>query len=185
MGWHDGDLENRISNHLTDVPRDRPHSLGNFNVLLGILDRGVFGINHMIASTMNKGSNSKRSRGRSNQKRNSSNKNQSFDGSGLGGRIRGNAHQVLEKYLALARDTSATDRIAAEGYYQYAEHYYRLLNVQSEAMAERQAGRNEQLLGRNPSSASNNGASNNGKPSSDFQPPKENVAAKEKKRERT
>jgi hypothetical protein len=45
-------------------------------------------------------------------------------------RIRGNAYQVLEKYLALARDaTAAGDRIAAENFYQHAEHYYRLINA--------------------------------------------------------
>lgn len=32
----------------------------------------------------------------------------------------------VEKYLALARDAnSAGDRVAAEGYYQHAEHYFR------------------------------------------------------------
>lgn len=36
----------------------------------------------------------------------------------------------MEKYLAMARDASATgDRVTAENYYQHAEHYYRLLNA--------------------------------------------------------
>lgn len=44
-------------------------------------------------------------------------------------RVRGSAHQVLEKYLAMARDAnSAGDRVAAENYLQHAEHYFRLLN---------------------------------------------------------
>lgn len=56
-------------------------------------------------------------------------RNQTFDSSGPEVRIRGNAHQVLEKYLALARDaTAAGDRIAAENYYQHAEHYFRVIN---------------------------------------------------------
>jgi len=43
--------------------------------------------------------------------------------------VRGNAYQVLEKYLAMARDASAAgDRIASENYLQHAEHYYRLIN---------------------------------------------------------
>jgi hypothetical protein len=55
---------------------------------------------------------------------------QTFDSSGPDVRIRGNAYQVLEKYLALARDaTAAGDRIAAENFYQHAEHYYRLINA--------------------------------------------------------
>lgn len=55
---------------------------------------------------------------------------QTFDSNGPDVRIRGNAYQVLEKYLALARDaTAAGDRIAAENFYQHAEHYYRLINA--------------------------------------------------------
>ena len=39
-------------------------------------------------------------------------------------------HQVWEKYLSLAQDAAVSgDRILAEGYYQHAEHYYRLLNA--------------------------------------------------------
>jgi hypothetical protein len=54
---------------------------------------------------------------------------QTFDSAGPDVRIRGNAYQVLEKYLALARDATAVgDRIAAENFYQHAEHYYRLIS---------------------------------------------------------
>lgn len=43
-------------------------------------------------------------------------------------RIRGNAQQLLEKYKSLARDAAAAgDRIQAEYYMQYADHYYRVL----------------------------------------------------------
>ncbi len=43
--------------------------------------------------------------------------------------MRGNAMQVYEKYVNLARDaTSSGDRIAAESYQQYAEHYFRIIN---------------------------------------------------------
>jgi hypothetical protein len=60
-------------------------------------------------------------------------RNQTFDSNGPEIRIRGNAHQVLEKYLALARDCSAQgDRIAAENYYQHAEHYFRVINNQNQ-----------------------------------------------------
>lgn len=39
----------------------------------------------------------------------------------------------MEKYLTLARDASASgDRIAAENYYQHAEHYYRILNANNQ-----------------------------------------------------
>jgi hypothetical protein len=44
-------------------------------------------------------------------------------------RSRGNAAQLLEKYKALARDAQLSgDRVLAETYLQYAEHYYRVLN---------------------------------------------------------
>ncbi|MBL8702630.1 MAG: DUF4167 domain-containing protein [Alphaproteobacteria bacterium] len=56
-------------------------------------------------------------------------RSQTFDSNGPDVRVRGNAFQILEKYLALARDAqSAGDRIAAENYYQHAEHYFRLIN---------------------------------------------------------
>ncbi len=42
----------------------------------------------------------------------------------------GNVRQVMEKYLALARDaTTAGDRITAEGYFQHADHYYRVMTA--------------------------------------------------------
>lgn len=42
--------------------------------------------------------------------------------------MRGNAHQVFDKYQALAREAAASgDRIQAEAYWQYADHYYRLI----------------------------------------------------------
>ncbi len=60
-------------------------------------------------------------------------RSQTFDSSGPDVRIRGNAYQVLEKYLALARDaTAAGDRISAENFYQHAEHYFRMINANSE-----------------------------------------------------
>lgn len=44
-------------------------------------------------------------------------------------RVRGNAAQLLEKYRQLARDVSqAGDRVTAEYYMQYADHYYRVVN---------------------------------------------------------
>jgi len=60
-------------------------------------------------------------------------RNATYDSNGPDIRIRGNAHQVLEKYLAMARDASAQgDRITAENYYQHAEHYFRLINAQNQ-----------------------------------------------------
>ena len=79
---------------------------------------------------MRQGSNARRPRGRPHRRQNGGiNKNANFDSNGPEGRVRGNAHQVYEKYINLARDaTSAGDRILAESFYQFAEHYYRIVN---------------------------------------------------------
>jgi hypothetical protein len=82
---------------------------------------------------MRQGQNNRRSRGRGQRRQHQNPRQQTFDSSGPEVRIRGNAYQVLEKYLAMARDaTAAGDRIAAENFYQHAEHYYRLINANGE-----------------------------------------------------
>jgi hypothetical protein len=44
--------------------------------------------------------------------------------------VRGNAHQVFDKYQALAREAAASgDRILAEAYWQYADHYFRMIQA--------------------------------------------------------
>ena len=79
---------------------------------------------------MRPNSNFKRNRNRNQSRRNgngSQNKSNNFDSSGPDIRVRGNAIQVNEKYLALANDASTSgDRIKAEGFFQHAEHYYRV-----------------------------------------------------------
>ena len=65
-------------------------------------------------------------------------------GNRLDNRQRGNASQLLEKYKALARDAQqAGDRVTAEYYLQYAEHYYRVLGDYRDKQPEqgRQRGR--------------------------------------------
>ena len=58
---------------------------------------------------------------------------QTFDSNGPNVKIRGNAYQVFERYLALAREAQASgDRVAAENLYQHAEHYFRIMNAQGE-----------------------------------------------------
>ncbi len=81
---------------------------------------------------MKHGSNSRRGRSRNNGKRHPSAKSYNFESSGPDIKVRGTAQQVLEKYLALARDaSSAGDRISAENFFQHAEHYYRILNTEN------------------------------------------------------
>lgn len=79
---------------------------------------------------MKHNANPRRGRNRGNGKRYPAPRNQTFESNGPDGKIRGTAQQVLERYLALGRDAySAGDPITAEGFYQHAEHYYRLLHA--------------------------------------------------------
>lgn len=63
----------------------------------------------------------------------SHNRNQIYDSNGPDVRIRGTAHQVCEKYLALAKDAASVgDVVLAESYLQHAEHYQRIINIWNE-----------------------------------------------------
>ena len=82
----------------------------------------------------------KRSRGRNNGNNPHNNRPrlpqriQTFDSNGPNVKIRGNAYQVFERYVALAREAAASgDRIAAESLYQHAEHYFRVMNANGDA----------------------------------------------------
>ncbi len=76
---------------------------------------------------MKQGSLTHRSRMRHPRKTGNFVRNQTFDSNGGDVKIRGNPQQIIDKYLAMARDAhSSGDRVAAEHYYQHAEHYYRL-----------------------------------------------------------
>lgn len=84
---------------------------------------------------MRPGLNSKRPRNhRPNTRRGPSHgRSQSLDSNGPDIKVRGNASQIYEKYQTLARDAhSFGDRVMAENYFQHAEHYYRVLNHDSE-----------------------------------------------------
>src|SRR6478752_875882 len=51
-----------------------------------------------------------------------------YESNGPDVKVRGNAQTVADKYLQLGRDAqSAGDIIMAESYYQYAEHYLRIV----------------------------------------------------------
>jgi Domain of unknown function (DUF4167) len=56
-----------------------------------------------------------------------------YESNGPDVKIRGTASHVAEKYLQLARDAqSSGDPVAAENYYQHAEHYFRLIAAAQE-----------------------------------------------------
>ena len=55
------------------------------------------------------------------------NRNTSHESNGPDVKLRGNAQQLHEKYMALAHDAATSgERISAEAYTQFADHYFRL-----------------------------------------------------------
>jgi len=76
----------------------------------------------------------KRMRGRNNGHRKSQNPlTRVYESNGPDVKIRGTASHIAEKYIQLARDAqSSGDPVAAENYYQHAEHYFRLIAAAQE-----------------------------------------------------
>ena len=89
--------------------------------------------------------NAKRGRGRGrrgngNAQTSVPNRNASYESNGPDVKLRGNAQQLNEKYLALAHDAAAAgERITAEAYTQFADHYFRLHQAAVDAAEERRA----------------------------------------------
>src|SRR5882724_2002864 len=95
---------------------------------------------------MRNGQNNKRMRNRNNNNNNNNNNRRGqnpmtrvFESNGPDIKIRGTASHVAEKYVQLARDArSSGDRVAAENYYQHAEHYFRLIAAAQEQFRQSQ-----------------------------------------------
>ena len=106
-----------------------------------------------------------RGRNRNNTGKRTQGRSGNFDHNG--GRNRGNAQQLMDKFMSLARDaTQQGDRVAAENYFQHADHYYRIVNARNEQQNplneqqnnprnEQQNPRNEQQNARNDKPDSN------------------------------
>jgi hypothetical protein len=105
----------------------------------------------------------KRMRGRggqhNNNRRNQNPLTRVYESNGPDVKIRGTANHIAEKYLQLARDAqSAGDPIAAENYFQHAEHYFRLIAAAQEQFRQqnpnfqppRQEGGNDQQFQSRP-----------------------------------
>lgn len=94
-------------------------------------------------------SNNRRPRGRNNNNNNrnkgGNSRSQVFDSNGPDVRIRGTAHQICEKYTALAKDARSTgDIVLAESYLQHAEHYQRIISSYEESNKAAQKPKHEQ-----------------------------------------
>ncbi len=106
---------------------------------------------------MRNGQNKQRMRNRNNNNNNNNNNRRGqnpmtrvYESNGPDIKIRGTASHIAEKYLQLARDArSSGDPVAAENYYQHAEHYFRLI-----AAAQEQFRQNQQPRGDEPISNS-------------------------------
>ena len=101
--------------------------------------------------------NNRRQRGRNNNRRNQPNRNQVFDSNGPNVRVRGNAQQIMDKYMALARDAqSAGNHVLAEAFFQHGEHYLRIHLVNQAAVEEAKARKEKQREERQAKSAGDN-----------------------------
>jgi len=88
------------------------------------------------------------------------NRNTSYESNGPEVKLRGNAQQLNEKYMSLAQDAAqAGERISAEAYSQFADHYFRLHQAavgaaetkrQQEQAAEQAAGASSEGAGDQP-----------------------------------
>src|SRR6201990_1883355 len=94
---------------------------------------------------MRNGQNNKRMRNRNNNNNQNNNRGgqnpmtRVFESNGPDIKIRGTASHIAEKYLQLARDArSSGDPVAAENYYQHAEHYFRLIAAAQEQFRQNQ-----------------------------------------------
>ena len=75
----------------------------------------------------------KRMRGRGGHRKSQNPLTRVYESNGPDVKIRGTASHIAEKYIQLARDAqSSGDPVAAENYYQHAEHYFRLIAAAQE-----------------------------------------------------
>src|SRR6187401_29441 len=87
----------------------------------------------------------KRMRGRGNHSKSSNPLTRVYESNGPDVKIRSTASHVAEKYIQLARDSqSSGDPVAAENYYQHAEHYFRLIAAAQEQFRQQNPYYNQQ-----------------------------------------
>lgn len=105
-----------------------------------------------------------RSRNKSNRQRTLGNiVNRVFDSSGPEGKVRGTPQQIIDKYLALARDAQlSNDRVAEQAFLQHAEHYTRMLGEAQREMADRQSQHQPRQYGDEDGMSGQNGGGYNG-----------------------
>jgi Domain of unknown function (DUF4167) len=81
----------------------------------------------------------KRMRGRNSGRKNQNPLTRVYESNGPDVKIRGTASHIGEKYIQLARDAQGSgDPVAAENYFQHAEHYFRLIAAAQEQFRQTQ-----------------------------------------------
>lgn len=101
------------------------------------------GSSHMNTNRQN--NNRRRGRGGNNRQQNNNNRNGYDFQNRVDNRARGNASQMLEKYKKLASDAQLNgDRVNAEYYLQFADHYFRVLADYKSRQEVRQEENNQQ-----------------------------------------
>jgi hypothetical protein len=87
----------------------------------------------------------KRMRGRGGHRKSQNPMTRVYESNGPDVKIRGTASHIAEKYIQLARDAqSSGDPVAAENYYQHAEHYFRLIAAAQEQFRQQNPYYNQQ-----------------------------------------
>jgi len=95
--------------------------------------------NKRMRNNNNRSSNSGGGNSNNNNRRGQNPMTRVFESNGPDIKIRGTASHVAEKYVQLARDArSSGDPVAAENYYQHAEHYFRLIAAAQEQFRQNQ-----------------------------------------------
>ncbi|WP_407965326.1 DUF4167 domain-containing protein [Bartonella sp. C271] len=89
--------------------------------------------NRRVRSRNNNGNNNNNN---NNNRRGPNPLSRNYESNGPDIKIRGNAQQVADKYMSLARDAQgAGDRIMSENYLQHAEHYLRIILAATDQMS--------------------------------------------------
>ncbi len=84
-----------------------------------------------------------KNRSRSRNRRQPNPANRVYESNGPGVKVRGTAQHIADKYMQLGRDALASgDAVKAEGFFQYAEHYLRIIAAAQEQI---QARRQQQM----------------------------------------
>ena len=95
--------------------------------------------NKRMRNRNNSGGSSNHNNNNNNNRRGQNPMTRVFESNGPDIKIRGTASHVAEKYVQLARDArSSGDPVAAENYYQHAEHYFRLIAAAQEQFRQNQ-----------------------------------------------